>query len=213
MYKVLLFDLDGTLTDSSEGITKCVSRALAHFGMTNYSLEQLRVFIGPPLKDSFHKFHIPDDQIEEAITLFRERYLTVGKFENKPFPHVIETLKQLKNEGYKLYVATSKPEETAIEILKHFHMDHLFDQICGASFDHSRENKADVIQYLLDHNETGDQPLMIGDTIYDIKGARALGLPSIGVSWGFGESEEMKEAGALAIMHSMDDLYQFVTQE
>ena len=110
-------------------------------------------------------------------------------------------------------MATSKPEETAIEILKHFHMDHLFDRICGASFDHSRENKADVIQYLLDHNETGDQPLMIGDTIYDIKGASVLGLPSIGVSWGFGESEEMKEAGALAIMYSMDDLYQFVTQE
>ena len=92
MYKVLLFDLDGTLTDSSEGITKCVSRALAHFGMTDYSLEQLRVFIGPPLKDSFHKFHIPDDQIEEAIALFRERYLTFAKLEYLPFSHVFHSL-------------------------------------------------------------------------------------------------------------------------
>lgn len=210
MYKVLLFDLDGTLTDSSEGITKCAYRALSHFGITQYSLDDLRVFIGPPLIDSFKKFQVPHP--EEAIQIFRERYNTVGKFENKPFPHVIEMLERLRREGYHLFVATSKPEKTAIEILKHFQMDHLFEMICGATFDHSRENKEDVLRYLLAQNENIDDILMIGDTIYDIKGANKVGLPSLGVSWGFGENKDMLDCGALAVVSSMDELYDFVTQ-
>jgi phosphoglycolate phosphatase len=211
MYKTLLFDLDGTLTDSSEGITKCAQLALNHFNKTGYSLADLRVFIGPPLNETFARFGLHDQEIEEAIQVFRSRYNTVGKFENKPYPHVIKTLKRLKATGTNLYVATSKPEKTAKEILAKFEMTDLFDMICGASFDHSREKKADVISYLLSKAPKEGKTLMIGDTTYDIKGANALSLPSIGVNWGFGNKQDMLDAGALTVVNTMDELYDFAT--
>ncbi len=213
MYKTLLFDLDGTLTDSSEGITKCAQLALNHFDKTGYSLADLRVFIGPPLNETFARFGLHDEQIEEAIKVFRSRYNTVGKFENKPYPHIKKTLKDLKKAGAKLYVATSKPERTAKEILDRFEMTDLFDLICGASFDHSREKKSDVIAYLLEQAPKDGKTLMIGDTTYDIKGANAMNLPSIGVNWGFGDKQDMLDEGALAVVNTMDELYDFATNQ
>ena len=115
---VILFDLDGTLTDSGEGITKCAQLALEHFGICVEDRNQLRIFVGPPLRESFPKFGVPEDQVEEAVRIFRSRYLTVGKFENRPYPGIRELLETLRNQGYRLFVATSKPETTAVEILE-----------------------------------------------------------------------------------------------
>lgn len=204
--KSVLFDLDGTLTDSSEGITKCAQLALTHFGMPQYTTEQLKVFIGPPLQDTFPKFGVPEDKVEEAISVFRSRYNTVGKFENRPFDGIEDMLKKLKSDGYHLFVATSKPERTAIEIMKHFQIDHYFDLICGASFDHSRETKSQVIAYLLEQVDA-HKSVMIGDTVYDVKGANHFEIPTIGVSWGFGKNEDLIKEGAIMIAHSPDELY------
>ena len=209
-YDSILFDLDGTLTDSAEGITKSAAMVLDHYGITYGSLQDLTVFIGPPLRDTFPKFGIPQAEVEDAVALFRTRYTTVGKFENRPYDGMIALLQQLKKEGYKLYVATSKPETTAREILDHFAMTQYFDEIAGALMDGSRDEKDQVIAYLRDTCEVAGRTLMIGDTDFDIIGANKSHLDSIGVSWGFGSTESMLDAGALKIVHTMQELYDFV---
>lgn len=202
-----LFDLDGTLTNSGEGIIKSVEYALKPFGI-RLSLPELKTFVGPPLQLSFKKFGVPDEDIEEAIALFRERYLTKGKFENEPYPGIPEMLAKLDTYHH-LYVATSKPETTAKEILDHFNMSRYFDLIAGASFDHSRENKDQVIQYLLDEIDE-EQVLMIGDTKFDVLGAKKEHIPTVGVSWGYGKKEELEEAGAIRIVDNVAVLYDYL---
>lgn len=209
MYQAVLFDLDGTLTDSSEGITKSAQKALHHFGIDQYSLEDLKVFIGPPLVETFPKFGIPADRVEEAIRVFRSYYLERGKFENKPYPGVIRMLEKLQKQDMTLMVATSKPEKTAREILHHFAMDQYFDRICGASFDHSREKKDQIIDYALE-GMNRQQVLMVGDTIYDIIGANKQHVSSVGVAWGFGNTQDMLDEGALAVVSTVDELADFI---
>ena len=212
MKKAILFDLDGTLTDSGEGIMNCAALALEHFGLPVPDREQMRVFVGPPLDQTFIRFGVPADRTDEAIAVFRSRYRTVGKFENFPYPGIRETLQTLKEQGHRLFVATSKPEVLAIEVLNHFVLARYFEQIAGATLDGSRSHKADVITYLL--GLTGDvgQTLMVGDTAFDVIGAAAHGIPTIGVSWGYGTVEDMEEAGAKAIAHSMDELAELINQ-
>jgi len=204
--KAIFFDLDGTLTDSGEGIMNCATLALEHFGLPVPSRDELRVFVGPPLDQTFVQFGVPEDKTDEAITVFRSRYRTVGKFENFPYPGIRETLQTLKAQGHRLFVATSKPEVLANEVLNHFDLAQFFEQIAGATLDGSRSHKADVITYLL--GLTGDvgQTLMVGDTAFDVIGAAAHGIPTIGVSWGYGKVEDMERAGAKAIAHSMEEL-------
>ncbi len=209
-YDSILFDLDGTLTNSAEGITKSAAMVLDHYGIPYASLQDLTVFIGPPLRDTFPKFGVPSDEVEEAVALFRKRYISVGKFENHPYEGMIPLLAKLKEEGYKLYVATSKPEVTAREILEHFHMTEYFEEIAGALMDGSRDEKEQVIAYLHDTCDVQGKALMVGDTDFDIIGASHCGLDSIGVSWGFGSTESMRKAGAAAIVSTMDELYDFV---
>lgn len=212
-YKNILFDLDGTLTDSSEGINKSVLYAYDRMGIKPPSNEELRTFIGPPLGDSFTRHGIAESDRDKCVAIFRERYNTIGKFENVPYPGMIELLERLKNAGFKLYVATSKPEKTAIEVLSHFDMVKYFDEIAGATMDRSREKKEDVIAYLLE--KTGgnkDSVVMIGDSIYDVVGAKEFGIPCIGVSWGFGDLIEMKSAGAVAIVDTMDELFAAISK-
>lgn len=208
--KSIFFDLDGTLTDSGEGIMKCAKLALEHYGIPVPDINALRVFVGPPLADSFVRFGIPESEAMNAVEVYRSRYLTVGKFENFPYPGIDHLLCRLKEEGYKLYVATSKPEPTSIEILEHFGLSKYFDIICGASFDSNRSCKADVIKYLLSQIGSTDEILMVGDTAYDVIGAKAHGIPTIGVSWGYGEVADMEDAGAVRIAHTMDELYDFL---
>ena len=206
MKKTVLFDLDGTLTDSGEGIINCATLALRHFGLPIPAYEDMRTFVGPPLHDSFVRFGVPADQTDEAIRVYRSRYVPTGMFENTPYPGVRELLEKLRAEGYTLYVATSKPEEMAVTILEKFDLAKYFCRICGASIDSSRSTKDAVIAYLLESSGAKEDMVMVGDTKYDILGAKTHGIPAIGVSWGYGKAEEMVEAGAVGIAGTMNEL-------
>jgi len=212
MPKTILFDLDGTLTDSGEGIMNCAALALTHFGLPVPDRAAMRVFVGPPLDETFIKFGVPADKADEAIAVYRSRYTTVGKFENFPYPGIEQLLKKLKQQGHRLFVATSKPEAMSIEILSHFGLAEYFEMICGATLDGSRSRKADVIAYLLARTGGAENMVMVGDTHLDILGAAAHGIPAIGVAWGYGETEDMANAGAIAIAHSVDELLALLNQ-
>jgi len=204
--KAIFFDLDGTLTDSGEGIMNCAELALRHFGLPVPSREEMRVFVGPPLDQTFIKFGVPADKAQEAIRVYRTRYIPIGKFENHPYPGIREALETLKAQGHRLFVATSKPEEMSIEILQKFELAQYFERICGATFDGSRSHKTDVIAYLLEQVGDVSQAIMVGDTSFDVVGAAAHGIPTVGVAWGYGEVADMEKAGAAAIVHTMDEL-------
>lgn len=210
MTKNILFDLDGTLTDSGEGIINCAILALEHFGLPIPSREALRVIVGPPLDQSFIRFGVPADRTDEAIRVYRSRYTTVGKFENYPYPGIRETLQALKAAGHQLFVATSKPEGMSVEILEKFELAQYFELICGATLDGSRSHKADVIAYLLGQVESLENVVMVGDTKFDVLGAKEHGIPTIGVAWGYGTREEMLEAGAVAIAEKPENLLTLV---
>ena len=212
MSRAILFDLDGTLTDSGEGIINCAILALNHFGLPVPDRETLRVFVGPPLDETFMKFGVPADKTDEAIRVYRSRYTTIGKFENVPYSGIEELLQKLTENGHKLYVATSKPEAMSIEILEKFGLAKYFTLICGATLDGSRSKKADIISYLLEKAGGAENAIMVGDTAYDVIGAKAHGMPAIGVSWGYGEVADMEEAGAAAIAHTMDELFSLLNQ-
>ena len=208
--KNILFDLDGTLTDSGEGIMNCAILALEHFGLPIPTREEMRVIVGPPLDESFIRFGVPADRTDEAIRVYRSRYTTVGKFENFPYPGIRETLQALKQAGHRLFVATSKPEDMSVEILDKFELSRYFDLICGATLDGTRSHKADVIAYLLSQVESLENVVMVGDTKFDVLGAKEHGIPTIGVAWGYGSREEMLEAGAIAIAETPQDLLHMV---
>lgn len=210
--KAVFFDLDGTLTDSGEGIINCATLALEHFGLPVPSREEMGVFVGPPLDKTFIEFGVPAEKAQEAIDVFRSRYLVVGKYENHPYPGIHDLLQKLKEQGHRLFVATSKPEETAVDILHKFELAAFFEEICGASFDHSRVHKADVLAYLLKKIGGAENALMIGDTEFDVLGAAAHGIATIGVSWGYGKVEAMEKAGAVAIAHTMEELESYINR-
>ena len=206
MKKTILFDLDGTLTDSGEGIINCAIMTLEHYGCPIPSREEMRVFVGPPLHQSFINHGVPADKTDEAIKIYRSRYVPIGAYENTPYPGVKEMLEALKADGHTLYVATSKPEAMSIKILEHFGMAHYFDMICGATLDTSRSTKEDVIAYLLEKNGRADNIIMVGDTKFDVLGAKHHGIKTVGVSWGYGTVDDMTEAGAVTIANTMDEL-------
>lgn len=207
MAKTILFDLDGTLTDSGEGIINCAILALEHFGLPIPEREEMRSFVGPPLHESFIRHGVPADKTDEAIRVYRSRYVPIGAYENTPYPGIRELLEELKAKGHTLYVATSKPEEMSVKILEHFDLAKYFDRICGASLDTSRSSKEDVIAYLLSLSGRAESIVMVGDTKFDILGAKAHGIPAIGVSWGYGKVEDMENAGAAAVAHTMEALF------
>ena len=210
MKKAILFDLDGTLTDSGEGIMNCARLALEHYNLPIPSEAELRTFVGPPLHDSFIRFGVPAEEADNAIKIYRSRYIPIGKLENHPYEGIRETLEKLKALGHTLYVATSKPETMSVEILEHFDLAKYFDIIAGASFDRSRSSKEDVIAYLLDQCGDYDEKIMVGDTAFDVIGAKAHGIPTVGVAWGYGKVEDMEQAGAVSIAHSMDELFEML---
>lgn len=212
MKKSILFDLDGTLTDSGEGIMNCAALALRHFSIPVPSREQMREFVGPPLNETFVRYGVPKDKLQEAIDVYRSRYIPIGKYENTPYPGIRELLQALKEEGFGLYVATSKPESTSIDILEHFDLARFFDRICGASMDFSRTTKEAVIACLLEQLGGSGRLVMVGDTKFDVLGAKAHGIPAIGVSWGYGKVADMEDAGAAAIANSMEELLSLLRQ-
>ena len=211
MGKAIFFDLDGTLTDSGEGIINCTIMTLERYGLPVPAREDLRFVVGPPLKDSFFKLGVPADKLDEAVAIYRSRYIPIGKFENTPYPGVEEMLKKLKADGHKLYVATSKPEVTSIEILDHFGLSSYFEIISGALTDGTRHSKSQVIAHLLSQIVCDEAPTMVGDTAFDVLGAAEHGIATIGVDWGYGETTDMVKAGAKAIAYTMDELYDLLT--
>jgi phosphoglycolate phosphatase len=204
--KQILFDLDGTLTDSGEGIMHCAELTLAHYGLPIPNRSEMRSIVGPPLKDSFRRFGITETELENAIAFYRKHYLAVGQFENYPYPGIQSLLEKLKAAGHKLYVATSKPETMAQNILAYFGLAKYFDQICGADSDRNRNKKEDVIEYLLSGLTDQEELIMVGDTIFDVTGAACHGIPTVAVSWGYGIVEDMQASGA-RIANTMDELY------
>lgn len=209
-YDSILFDLDGTLTESGIGITRCAAYALEQMHLE--IPEDLNVFIGPPLRQTFLQFGVKEENVDEAIRIFRSRYTTIGKFENQPYEGVKEMLKQLKEDGYHLYVATSKPEPVAKEILEHFDLAKYFEEIAGASLDASRESKKDVIAYLLQKIDC-KRCIMVGDTEFDVIGAKENGIDCIGVKYGYGTVKSMLKSGVRAIIDQPIDLVEVLKNE
>lgn len=200
-YTHILFDLDGTLTESGPGIMNSVRYVLNKLGKPQQPPEVLRKFVGPPLAHSFMHFcGFTEAEANSAIYTYREYYHEKGMFENSVYPGVEEMLKSLKAAGLRLAVATSKPELLSIQILKHFHLDHYFEVICGATMDEKRVKKGEIIAYALEilgiSSEEKKRVLMIGDREHDIFGAKENGLDSMGVLFGYGNREELEQAGA-----------------
>ena len=201
-YKYILFDLDGTISDSATGITRSVSYALEKFGIIENS-ENLREFVGPPLFDSFRKkYGMTDDQAETAIKYFRERFQAKGILENSPYDGVKDMLEMLYNAGKKLILATSKPEKFAREILERYGYAKYFVFIGGACMDEkTRMRKDEVIKYCLDECRITDatECIMVGDRCHDVEGASEFGIGTVGVLYGYGTKEELINAGAVAV--------------
>ena len=213
MYKYILFDLDGTLTDPAEGITNSVAYALDKFGITVEDKTQLNVFIGPPLVDSFMNYYgLSEEDANRAVTYYREYFKPKGIFQNKMYSGVPEFLQKLKADGKSVMLATSKPEVFAKDILAHFGIEQYFDFIAGATLDGTRSKKADVIAFALDSLciTEKEKCLMVGDRNQDINGAKIIGIDSLGVLFGYGSLEELQTAGATYIAQTVEDIIKYV---
>lgn len=208
MYQTILFDLDGTLTDSGQGILNSVAYALEKMGIEEPDTANLNRFIGPPLYESFSRFYqLSPEDTQSAIDAFRVYFKEKGMFENQLYPGIIPLLEELRTAGKTLVIATSKPEIFAKQILEHFGIAHYFDVIAGASLDSSRISKADVIGYAINQLEAFPKhAVMIGDREHDIEGARMHQLPAIGVLYGYGNKQEFEKAGATMIVETVQDL-------
>lgn len=213
MYKYVLFDLDGTLTNPEIGITNSVMYALEKFGISVEDRKELHPFIGPPLTYSFQTFYgLSKEDSELAVKYYRERFSVNGLYENEVYNGVEKMLEEVKASGKTLIIATSKPEEFALKILEHFDLLKYFDFVAGATMDGSRGEKADVIRYALEISgiEDKSQAIMIGDREYDILGAKEHGLDSMGVLFGFGDYEELSKAGANYIVENVADILKYL---
>ena len=212
-YKYVLFDLDGTLTDPYEGISKSVQYSLESFGIEEKDEDILKKFIGPPLKESFMKFYgFDEEKALKAVEKYRERYITTGVYENALIDGVKDTLAILKEKGIRIFLATSKPQPLAEVILKHFGITEYFDFIGGADFNYNRDEKWQVIEYVFENSGIQDREnaLMIGDRMHDIIGAKKTGLKCLCVLCGYGSREEFTEYGADYIVETIPDILNIV---
>jgi phosphoglycolate phosphatase len=205
----LVFDLDGTLTDPREGITRCYVHALEQLGLTAPAAKELEKYIGPSVREVLAELLATTDaaRIERAVTLYRERFATVGLFENFPYPEVHATLRALTEAGFVLWVCTSKPSIYAQRILEHFELAQYFRGVYGCELDGALSDKAELLAHLLEREAiTPSSAVMIGDRKYDVRAAQLNGTHCIGVLYGFGDSTELREAGAAATCEQFCDL-------
>lgn len=213
MYQTVLFDLDGTLTDPGEGITNSVVYALKKYGIQVPDKTELYKFIGPPLHESFQVFYgFSKEKALKAVDYYREYYSKTGIFENKVYDGIKETLHTLKDSGRILIVATSKPEKFAKQILEHFHLAECFSFTAGANMDGTRTKKDEVISYALNScriTEYSDV-VMVGDREHDIQGAAKCHIDSIGVLYGYGTQQELKDAGANHLAEYPKDICKYI---
>lgn len=208
-YDTILFDLDGTLTDPGVGITKSVEYALNRYGIEVQNRAELYPFIGPPLIDSFMKYYgFSKEQAIEAVEVYREYFRVEGLFENEVYPGVPDMLEALKKAGKTLLVASSKPEEFVITILKHFDLYKYFDFVGGAAMDETRSKKDEVVQYVLQQAKVTDpsRAILVGDRKFDVQGAHAFGLDAIAVTYGYGSVEELTNAKPEYLANSPDEI-------
>ena len=208
-YKYILFDLDGTITDPFDGITASIIYALDKFGISVPDRKELAAFIGPPLVDSFSKYYgFSHGCSLAAVGYYREYYGKKGIFECTLYDGITDLFHKLKDSGVKVIIATSKPEHFAIKLMEHFALDDCFVSICGATMDEKRTNKDEVIRYALDRNgiTDTDECIMVGDRKYDVLGAKAAGIKSVGVLYGYGSRDEMDAAAPDFIAESVAEL-------
>ena len=205
--KQILFDLDGTLTDSGEGIMHCAELTIEHYNLPVPARSDMRFMVGPPLRDSFLQFGIPFAELDNAVAFYRTHYIATGQYENEVYPGIPALLKTLHESGHRLYIATSKPESMASDILQYFGLLDYFHIVCGA-VPGGRSSKEEVIEHLLSQLDNKENLIMVGDTIYDVQGAAHHGIPCIGVAWGYGILEDMANAGATIATSAEDLLHQ-----
>ena len=213
MYNTILFDLDGTLTDPGIGITNSVAYALDKWGINVNDRVELYKFIGPPLVESFEKYYgFSHDDALLALKYYREYFSEKGLFENEVYDGIVELLEDLKAQGKRLIVATSKPEVYSKRILEHFDLYKYFDFLAGATFDEKRVKKNDVIAYAIESCGIDDlsRVVMIGDREHDVLGSACFGIDSIGVLWGYGSREELNAAGATYIAEKVEDIRKII---
>ncbi|UOQ84930.1 HAD family hydrolase [Gracilibacillus salinarum] len=208
-YKVILFDLDGTLSDPKVGITKSVQYALNKMGIDEQNLDKLECFIGPPLHVSFAEhYHFNESEIDKAIKFYRERFKQKGMFENELYPQITDMLKSLSKQGVILVVATSKPTIFAEEIVSYFKIADYFERIVGSNLDGTRSSKTEIIQYILDTYSQfdSDEFIMIGDREHDIIGAKNTRIDSIGVTYGYGSLAEINQISPTFLVENVGEL-------
>ena len=205
---IILFDLDGTLTDSMEGVIRSAQYMQEKMGLEVWDFDDLRFMVGPPLIESFTKeLAMPFAEAEKGIEVFRERYSTIGLFENKVFPGIVEMLETLQAKGKRMAVATSKKEDLAVRILEHFDIAKYMEVIGGDMREAGRDNKAKVIDYVLETMQAKkDDVIMVGDRKFDIVGAHAIGIPCIAVEWGYGDRAEFEAHDADYIVSTTEDV-------
>ena len=205
----ILFDLDGTLTDPREGILRCYRHAMERLGLPTPADADLERFIGPPLQDGFRTMLGPDsaDRLVEALQLFRERFSDRGLYENAVYPGIVSILTMLQARGIQFFIATSKPHVFATRIADHFGLTPWFRGVYGSELDGTRSAKADLLRHIMEVEDLDPAvTIMVGDREHDIHGARANGLRSIGILWGYGSRQELESAGADAICETPADL-------
>ena len=213
MCDIILFDLDGTLLFSDEGITNCVKYALESFGINETDYKKLFLFIGPPLKDGFMEYYgFDEEKAIKAVNKYRERYAVKGYLENRIVPGICDTLKTLKGIGAKIVLATSKPIEFSLKILKVFELYDYFDEFVGAEMHGKLNEKKDIIAEVIRRIGEDKKPrmIMVGDRKMDILGAKENGIKSIGVSYGYAPAGELEAAGADYIANSAEDITKIV---
>lgn len=212
-YEYIFFDLDGTIFDSGRGIMRSVRYALEKFGIYEKNEDKLKLFVGPPLRDSFRDFYgFSDDEADKAVVFYREYYTRDGIFDGVIYSGIEEMLKILAEQGIKAVIATSKPEVFAKRIIDHFGLEEYFTHIAGASLDKSVLTKKDVIACAVKSLDICDRSkvLMVGDRKFDIEGAAANGIDSAGVLYGYGSEEELRNAGADYIAADIDVLINII---
>ncbi|MCD7923048.1 MAG: HAD hydrolase-like protein [Clostridiales bacterium] len=209
-YKYILWDLDGTIINSYEGVSRCVQYALEYYGIHLEGEENLRRFIGPPLRESFPKYaHLPEAYVEAAVARYRERYNPIGVYECELFPDVREAMEMLREGGFIQALSSSKPEARCRDILEKFGLTGYLDEVVGASMDGRIDSKIQVLQETfrrLGKHFRKEDAVLIGDTKYDADGAAQAGIDCIGVSYGFGSREELLEHGVTAVYDSLPEL-------
>lgn len=208
-FSYILFDLDGTLSDSKEGITKSFQYALEYFGIKVENLDELEPVIGPPLKASFMNFYgLTEEEAVVAIAKYRERFGKIGLYENEIYPGIKELLKELAEQGDQIAIASSKPTEYVEQICEYFQIKDYFHHIIGSFMDGRRVEKEEVVEEAIAQfgNISKDEIIMVGDRKFDVIGAHERGLKAIGVTYGYGGREELTEAGADVLVDNVKEL-------